>query len=403
MSGRTLAIALVAALCAPAAADPPCRDVTAALDANVAFQPGRTRLDDKAKLALKPLVDALQTHGKLRLAITAYYAQELGPDALAKARLRVAVVKWFLVDRGIEAGRIVTRTANATRGKPIELAVVPDATVACAPRPPPGDDASALSGVVATKLHFDPGLARLDVTAKTALRPLVNAMHSRPGVRIVVVGHVAADVRSKTEATAKRRAEAVKWYLVDQGVETERIATRISKIVMEPVIELEIADGRAMAPQPAAAVKPPPARVMMPPASSHDRPAEIGGSATPMTIAEPATVRPPLRPDLVRRTSYKPMFDDRPLPVPDPIIRRIDILYQSGLARCYRKAQRDNPGLAGKVSLTFTIDADGRVLDPAAEGVDDDLDTCIRDRMGYWQFPPNLDPARFTMSLALQP
>jgi len=400
--------AIVMACSTIARADDHCGDppqLDPALAPRLKFEPGRTRLEDEAKPALQPLVDVLHAHPRTHLAITGHLAAEAGANTDVAAKRRAEVIKWYLVDHGVEAARIVTRVSTITlHDRVIELELEADPTC-------PPDDPAAIADVIATKLHFEPGFVRLDLAARTALQPVVDTLQSHPRLRIVVVGHLAADARSKTEATAKRRAEAVKWYLVDQGVETERIATRVSAVVKDPAVELEIATGAP----PRAAPKGRGADLDAMIAKERKQPAPKIGSgndqlprvATPkrdeLTVQQPTTVRPPApREDPVtHRTTYKPMFDDRPVPVSDAIGRRIQTLYMQQLSRCYRNALRDNPGLSGKVSLTFTVDESGSVLDAKADGVDDDLDSCLTGRMGYWHFMMSDDAHRYTMSLVL--
>jgi hypothetical protein len=58
--------------------------------------------------------------------------------------------------------------------------------------------------------------------ARRALAPLVDELRARTTLRVAVTG------RDKDADLAKRRAEAVKWYLVDQGVAADRIETGIA-------------------------------------------------------------------------------------------------------------------------------------------------------------------------------
>jgi outer membrane protein OmpA-like peptidoglycan-associated protein/opacity protein-like surface antigen len=66
---------------------------------------------------------------------------------------------------------------------------------------------------------FARGKAKLGAAAKRALAPVVAVLRELPALRLQIESH-AADV-----ALAQRRADAVKWYLVDQGVADDRLET----------------------------------------------------------------------------------------------------------------------------------------------------------------------------------
>jgi hypothetical protein len=80
----------------------------------------------------------------------------------------------------------------------------------------------------ATKLAFDPGHARLTGAAREALRPVANTMQAKTTLRITIVGHGESSL-------AKRRAEVVKWFFVDAGVESDRIDTRVNSTPGAPI------------------------------------------------------------------------------------------------------------------------------------------------------------------------
>lgn len=75
---------------------------------------------------------------------------------------------------------------------------------------------------------FNPGHASLTDDGKLALQPIAAALHARPHLRVAITGHVTADIRSAGDDTSKRRAEVAKWFLVDSGVEADRISTSVS-------------------------------------------------------------------------------------------------------------------------------------------------------------------------------
>jgi hypothetical protein len=85
------------------------------------------------------------------------------------------------------------------------------------------------------------------------------------------------------------------------------------------------------------------------------------------------------------------------------IVAKIQSVYVAGLQRCYQLALRDNATLEGKVALELTVEANGRVSEPSASGVSDDVDHCIAAQMGSWRFQAPRDEATFQISLILKP
>src|SRR5262249_9593952 len=84
----------------------------------------------------------------------------------------------------------------------------------------PGDVTAAL----ATAVRFEPGRARVTPAASAALRKLLAVLRARPALRLAIVGH---PERTGGDNPARRRAEAVKWHLVDQGIAEDRIDSRV--------------------------------------------------------------------------------------------------------------------------------------------------------------------------------
>ena len=56
---------------------------------------------------------------------------------------------------------------------------------------------------------------------------------------------------------------------------------------------------------------------------------------------------------------------------------------------CYEQALRDQPGLAGRVDVTFVIDLDGRAQDVHASGMEaaPSVATCVAAEIAQIQFP----------------
>ncbi|MEO8700268.1 MAG: AgmX/PglI C-terminal domain-containing protein [Kofleriaceae bacterium] len=57
------------------------------------------------------------------------------------------------------------------------------------------------------------------------------------------------------------------------------------------------------------------------------------------------------------------------------------------LQLCYEQTLLANPGIEGKVVVTFTIGIDGTVLDVAAVGIHPDVETCVAGKVRSFKFP----------------
>jgi OmpA-OmpF porin, OOP family len=103
----------------------------------------------------------------------------------------------------------------------------------------PDEVPASLLKALAAAVRFEPGRARLLDPAKRALAPLADQMRSRLTIRVVVTGHPAT---AKDDDLAKRRAEAVKWYLVDQGIAADRLDTVVgAPSTKGPAVEFALA------------------------------------------------------------------------------------------------------------------------------------------------------------------
>jgi OOP family OmpA-OmpF porin len=71
-------------------------------------------------------------------------------------------------------------------------------------------------------VRFERGRARITPAARRGLAPLLAALEANPDMAIAITG---TPEQADGEDLAKRRAEAVKWYLVDQGIAEDRIDT----------------------------------------------------------------------------------------------------------------------------------------------------------------------------------
>lgn len=94
---------------------------------------------------------------------------------------------------------------------------------------------------------------------------------------------------------------------------------------------------------------------------------------------------------------------------PAAVLDIIQSTYLAGLQRCYRLGLAQDATLSGRVSISFTVDERGQVVDPDADGLSSQVDSCISTQMSRWRFPVPKDKtggatdASFSVSLALQP
>ncbi len=88
------------------------------------------------------------------------------------------------------------------------------------------------------KVTFETNRARVTDTAKKALANVISLLSQYSTLKIVVIGH---PVKAGGEDLARRRAEAVKWHLIDDGmIAQERVETRVGDIKKSPAIELQL-------------------------------------------------------------------------------------------------------------------------------------------------------------------
>ena len=101
-----------------------------------------------------------------------------------------------------------------------------------------------VTAALATIVKFEPGRARVTTSAGAALGPVLAMLQHHPELHLAVVGH---PDRPENQDLARRRADAVKWYLVDQGVAGDRIATSVLAVSKSPPVTFQL----AVAPLPA--------------------------------------------------------------------------------------------------------------------------------------------------------
>ncbi len=77
---------------------------------------------------------------------------------------------------------------------------------------------------IGSKLRFERRRARVTPYVKRLLKDVRAALVAYPDAKIAITGHPGTDANADL---VKRRAEAVKWYLVDQGIPMARIWTAL--------------------------------------------------------------------------------------------------------------------------------------------------------------------------------
>jgi OOP family OmpA-OmpF porin len=105
-------------------------------------------------------------------------------------------------------------------------------------------DVAAFSGVI-KGINFDTGKASIKKKSHKVLKNAASTLRSNPEMQIEVVGHTDNQGdRAMNVDLSQRRADAVKSYLVEEGVEAERIYTRGSG-PDEPIADNKSKKGRA--------------------------------------------------------------------------------------------------------------------------------------------------------------
>jgi OOP family OmpA-OmpF porin len=96
-----------------------------------------------------------------------------------------------------------------------------------------------IAAALATVVRFEPGRARVTEAAGAALTRVLAMLQAGPALRIAIVGHPVRSDRADAaggDDLARRRAEAVKWYLVDQGIAGDRITTSVAPAAKAPAV-----------------------------------------------------------------------------------------------------------------------------------------------------------------------
>jgi hypothetical protein len=274
------------------------------------------------------------------------------------------------------------------------------------------------------------------------LDPVRDQLRLHPELRVQIV--------AAQGAIATKRSEATKWYLVDGGIEIDRIVTAISAaVVTHDELQIEVVGATCEAtPTPAPVVKhPPPAHKsndsMVADASdlanllAGGEPTPAPRPATPTPVALPKTpptsVRIgnddvgfrddslvvhassgfsglPLALATIRAATVNHHDDElqqaaKPAASTSAQSVALDAKQMRALSRCYRKAIAFDPSTSNRVELAFGLDPTGRVLSPVAITDTAVLDSCIAQVMARWRFPAVKlkSPSHVFLSLTLAP
>jgi outer membrane protein OmpA-like peptidoglycan-associated protein len=126
---------------------------------------------------------------------------------------------------------------------PEELPPPPPPVAAPPPPPPPPAKGTRIATVGET--YFDFNKATLKPAAHNVLDDAVQTLRQNPSLRVEVSGHTDSVGSDKyNQRLSERRADAVKRYLVQQGIEASRIDAR-GYGESRPVADNSTASGRA--------------------------------------------------------------------------------------------------------------------------------------------------------------
>jgi hypothetical protein len=292
-------------------------------------------------------------------------------------------------------------------------------------------------------VSFAPGASALTPTTKHTLEPLRDQLRSHHELRVQIIG-AAAPISTK-------RTEAAKWYLVDGGIENDRIQTSTSAdVTARDDVQIAVV-GRSC--EAAATTEPKPPKDPRPAKNDSmvDDASDLanllaGGDSTPPPavppVTAPAKALPPpttvglhvgnddvgFRGDfgLHAQATFAMLplalaalhgttaqhHDDEvakeaaatlPQQQPQKGAFRLDSREMRELSRCYRKALAYDPSTSNQVDLSFAIDRKGRVVSPMAVSESGELDACLNAAMAKWKFPGKGGKNRIWLSVVLAP
>ena len=86
---------------------------------------------------------------------------------------------------------------------------------------------------------------------------------------------------------------------------------------------------------------------------------------------------------------------------PDMVLSTIRDRYLSGVERCYSRHAKKLGSSNDRVTVSFTVDADGSTRDGDALGITKRVDGCIRAQVARWTFPAPRKESTFSLGLQL--
>lgn len=111
---------------------------------------------------------------------------------------------------------------------------------------PEAEPAPALAKIeISGKIRFSPGSATLMSESETVLEEVVTAMQENPGIqRVEIQGHTDSKGRArKNRRLSRKRANAVLEFLVDKGINEDRLTAR-GFGPDKPIADNDTSDGR---------------------------------------------------------------------------------------------------------------------------------------------------------------
>jgi hypothetical protein len=120
--------------------------------------------------------------------------------------------------------------------------------------------------------------------------------------------------------------------------------------------------------------------------------AACGGSA------KPAAHRAGTPADATPTSSARP----EPRLSPQLVLDTVTARYLPHLRRCYVQQIKRDERAGGRVTLSFTVAASGRVTSASASGVARRLSACIERGMVAWEFAPSRGETSFRIPLELR-
>jgi len=113
------------------------------------------------------------------------------------------------------------------------------------PPPPPAPPAKGTKIATVGSANFDFNRAEVNPSGRDILDHAVKVLRDNPGLRVTVEGHTdSVGSAAYNQKLSERRAQAVKRYLVRQGIDPSRITTE-GYGKSRPIASNETEEGRA--------------------------------------------------------------------------------------------------------------------------------------------------------------